>query len=223
MHFQAAGRASQSQKLHHPHQLPHVQALLWICNQDQFTLIGFAAIITSGIIAFTTVRNHHVQPDSDIDEVTEFSYTRLNDRMQLGAHQLANVLKNSHHQQKKSSSEKHQDHVNPAADAPRVFAFECAPDAEVSKLHELRAFVDLMRYIARPNTDRVVLLVTSPGGLVQEYGLAASQIERLRDGGLHVTACVDRVAASGGMMMVAVASEICAAPWAVIGSIGQLI
>jgi serine protease SohB len=61
-----------------------------------------------------------------------------------------------------------------------------------------------------------------PGGLVHGYGLAASQLSRIRDAGATLTVAVDKVAASGGYMMACVASQIISAPFAVIGSIGVL-
>jgi serine protease SohB len=45
--------------------------------------------------------------------------------------------------------------------------------------------------------DEVILKITSPGGAVHLYGLAAAQINRLRAAGIHVTVAVDLVAASG--------------------------
>ena len=56
--------------------------------------------------------------------------------------------------------------------------------------------------------------------MVHSYGLAASQMMRIRSAGIPLTAVVDRVAASGGYLMAAVANKIVAAPFAVIGSIG---
>jgi hypothetical protein len=56
------------------------------------------------------------------------------------------------------------------------------------------------------------------GGAVSQYGLAASQLVRIRKAGIHLTVCVDTVAASGGYMMASVADRICAAPFAVVGS-----
>lgn len=45
----------------------------------------------------------------------------------------------------------------------------------------------------------VVVLLKSPGGSAQDYGLAAQQLLRLRnEPGIQVTICVDKVAASGG-------------------------
>jgi serine protease SohB len=70
--------------------------------------------------------------------------------------------------------------------------------------------------------DEVLVKVESPGGLVHSYGLAASQLRRIRDAGVPLTIAVDKVAASGGYMMACVADKIVAAPFAVLGSIGVL-
>jgi len=56
--------------------------------------------------------------------------------------------------------------------------------------------------------------------MVHSYGLAASQLQRIREKGIPLTATIDKVAASGGYMMAAVADKILAAPFAVVGSIG---
>lgn len=70
--------------------------------------------------------------------------------------------------------------------------------------------------------DEMLVRVESPGGMVHSYGLAASQLQRIRDAGVPLTIAVDKVAASGGYMMACVANRIVAAPFAVIGSIGVL-
>jgi serine protease SohB len=56
--------------------------------------------------------------------------------------------------------------------------------------------------------------------VVHGYGLAASQLQRLRDKQIPLTVAVDKVAASGGYMMACVADKIVAAPFSIIGSIG---
>jgi serine protease SohB len=56
--------------------------------------------------------------------------------------------------------------------------------------------------------------------VVHGYGLAASQLQRLRDKAVPLTIAVDKVAASGGYMMACVAQRIVAAPFSIIGSIG---
>ena len=63
--------------------------------------------------------------------------------------------------------------------------------------------------------QELVLRLESPGGTVIGYGLCAAQLQRLRDAGIKVTACVDKVAASGGYMMACVADHLVAAPFAV--------
>lgn len=70
--------------------------------------------------------------------------------------------------------------------------------------------------------DEVLVRLESAGGVVHGYGLAASQLQRLSDHNIPFTACVDKVAASGGYLMACVANKIVAAPFAIIGSIGVL-
>ncbi|MGP1932339.1 MAG: protease SohB, partial [Arsenophonus sp. ET-DL12-MAG3] len=70
------------------------------------------------------------------------------------------------------------------------------------------------------NNDEVLIKLESQGGVVHGYGLAASQLNRLREKGLKLIVSVDKVAASGGYMMACVADCIVAAPFAIIGSIG---
>ena len=60
----------------------------------------------------------------------------------------------------------------------------------------------------------MVVRLESGGGLVHGYGLAAAQLARLKDAGLKLTVCVDKVAASGGYMMACVADNVVAAPFA---------
>lgn len=56
--------------------------------------------------------------------------------------------------------------------------------------------------------------------MVHGYGLAAFQLQRLRDKQIPLTVAVDKVAASGGYMMACVANKIVSAPFAILGSIG---
>ena len=56
--------------------------------------------------------------------------------------------------------------------------------------------------------------------MVNGYGLCSATLERIRQKNIHLTVCVDNVAASGGYLMACVASKIVAAPFSYIGSIG---
>ncbi len=70
--------------------------------------------------------------------------------------------------------------------------------------------------------DEVLVKLESGGGMVHGYGLAASQLARVRKAGVPLTVAVDKVAASGGYMMACVADKVIAAPFAIIGSIGVI-
>ena len=103
----------------------------------------------------------------------------------------------------------------------RVFVLNFHGDIRASAVSSLREEVTAVLKVARPE-DEVVLRLESVGGLVHGYGLAASQLMRIRDKKLKLTVAVDKVAASGGYMMASVADHIVAAPFAVVGSIGVL-
>ncbi|MFP4155730.1 MAG: protease SohB [Halothiobacillaceae bacterium] len=108
----------------------------------------------------------------------------------------------------------------PSPEAPRTFVLRFEGDLRASQVERLREEISAILSRARPETDQVVLILDSPGGLVPGYGLAAAQLTRLRDAGLPLTVAVDRVAASGGYLMAAVADRLVAAPFAIVGSIG---
>jgi hypothetical protein len=78
----------------------------------------------------------------------------------------------------------------------------------------LRKQVSIVVNTGRPGVDQAVIVLTSPGGSVSAYGLASSQLIRIRKAGIQLVVCVDTVAASGGYMMASVADTICAAPFA---------
>lgn len=106
-------------------------------------------------------------------------------------------------------------------DAGRLFVLNFHGDLKASAAASLREEVTAILTLAESG-DSVLLRLENMGGIVHEHGLAASQVKRLRDAGVHVTAAVDKVAASGGYMMACVADRIIAAPFAVLGSIGVL-
>ena len=100
-----------------------------------------------------------------------------------------------------------------------LFLLDFDGDIKGSNVAQLRREIDLITDVATEK-DEVVIRLTSPGGMVNSYGLCAAQLMRLRDKGIYLTVCVDSVAASGGYMMAAVANKIVAAPFSYIGSIG---
>lgn len=101
----------------------------------------------------------------------------------------------------------------------RLFVVLFDGDIKASALSNLREEITAILQIAG-SEDEVVVCLESPGGMVANYGLAASQLARVRSAGVKLTIIVDKVAASGGYMMACVADRILAAPFAMLGSIG---
>lgn len=102
----------------------------------------------------------------------------------------------------------------------KIYVLDFKGDTAASAVESLREEITLILATAKAGSDRVVVRLESPGGMVHGYGLAAAQLVRLRDAGFNLTICVDKVAASGGYMMACIANEIVSAPFAVVGSIG---
>ena len=103
----------------------------------------------------------------------------------------------------------------------KIFVLDFEGDMSASRVKELRDEITAVLTVAKKD-DEAVICIESPGGTVHGYGLGAAQILRLKNAGLKVTACVDKMAASGGYMMACTADKIIAAPFAIIGSIGVL-
>jgi serine protease SohB len=113
---------------------------------------------------------------------------------------------------------------------PRLFVFDfkpgegaeaAMPQSTKSRIELLTASVDFILATASKH-DEALLRLTSPGGAVSTYGLAAAQLQRLRDEGVRLTICVDTIAASGGYMMACVGDRIVATPFSMVGSIGVI-
>ena len=102
---------------------------------------------------------------------------------------------------------------------PRVFVVDFKGSIDASEVASLREEISAILAIAEKG-DEVIVNVESGGGMVHGYGLASSQLDRLRQADIHLTICVDKVAASGGYMMACVANKVYAAPFAIVGSIG---
>ncbi|MCR8921790.1 protease SohB [Dasania sp. GY-MA-18] len=132
-------------------------------------------------------------------------------------------LKAEHKAQKKIDKEQAKARKkNPEADTKkRVYVLNFDGDMKASAVENLREEITALLTMAKPE-DEVVLRLESPGGLVHSYGLAASQLMRIKNKSIPLTIAVDSVAASGGYMMACVGDKILAAPFAVIGSIGVL-
>jgi len=101
----------------------------------------------------------------------------------------------------------------------RVFVLDFDGDIKASATESLRHEITALLTLAT-SKDEVVLRLESGGGMVHSYGLASSQLARIRDAGVPLTVCIDKVAASGGYMMACIGDKIISAPFAILGSIG---
>lgn len=100
-----------------------------------------------------------------------------------------------------------------------IYVLNFDGDLRASAVNSLREEISAILSVAHPQ-DEVIVKVESAGGMVHAYGLAAAQLIRLRHHNITLTVSIDKIAASGGYMMAAVANKIIAAPFAIIGSIG---
>ena len=117
-------------------------------------------------------------------------------------------------QKKESKSkEKKGDH------RPRVFVLDFEGDIKAEQVERLRHEISILLSVVKEG-DEVAVRIESPGGMVHGYGLAASQLMRIRSKNIPLTVCVDKIAASGGYLMACTANKIVAAPFAILGSIG---
>ncbi len=103
----------------------------------------------------------------------------------------------------------------------RLFVLNFSGDIKASAVEALREEITAIIISKKPG-DEVLICVESPGGLVHAYGLAAAQIQRLKQENIKITIAVDKVAASGGYMIACLADRIISAPFAIIGSIGVI-
>ncbi|GAA6133339.1 protease SohB [Oceaniserpentilla sp. 4NH20-0058] len=103
----------------------------------------------------------------------------------------------------------------------KVYVLNFNGDIKASQSEHLKDEITALLSL-NDHIDEVVVKVESGGGMVHQYGYAASQLDRIKSQGIPLTICVDKVAASGGYMMAVVADKIIAAPFAIIGSIGVI-
>lgn len=146
----------------------------------------------------------------------------LNRKYRSIASALRTAVLKKNERKKALKEEKQREKTQAKAEGrPRSFIIDFKGDLRASAATSLRQEVSAVLDVAGPD-DEVIVRLENHGGLVHEHGLAASQLVRIREAGIPLTVCVDKVAASGGYLMACVASKICVAPFAILGSIGVL-
>lgn len=103
----------------------------------------------------------------------------------------------------------------------RLYVIDFKGSMDAHEVEHLREEITAILCVANKE-DEVLVRLESGGGVVHGYGLAASQLQRVKEKGLKLTIAVDKVAASGGYMMACVADKLLASQFAYIGSIGVL-
>lgn len=138
--------------------------------------------------------------------------------------ELKEQLKSDKESAKKTGEESTEDSdgVEELTRRKRVYVLNFNGDIAAEEVRSLREEITAVLTLAEPR-DEVVLRLESPGGMVHAYGLASSQLLRIKSKQIPLTICVDKVAASGGYMMACLADRLIAAPFAIIGSIGVLV
>ncbi len=180
-----------------------------------------ALIIVVGVIASLGSRRREQEGHIEV--------TALNDRYEDWEDQIKSVVldETSLKQERKEQKKKHKTEQkarkkgDSPADKPRLYVLDFDGDIKATAVDNLRHEISAVLTVARKQ-DEVLVRLESGGGMVHSYGLAASQLDRIRKHGIPLTVSVDLVAASGGYMMACIADKILAAPFAVIGSIGVI-
>lgn len=179
-------------------------------------LSGFIIAVFAAIVAIAAKTKEkidgHIKLTNLNESLDETSQGLLEEI--LPKKQLKQYLKDKKKEHKsKNKSDKRQ---------PATYVIDFNGDIKASAVRSLRQEINAILNIATPK-DEVVIRLESPGGSVTGYGLAASQLTRIRDKKIPLTVTIDQVAASGGYMMACVADKILSAPFAIVGSIGVIV
>ncbi|MEE6030911.1 protease SohB [Avibacterium paragallinarum] len=188
------------------------------------TVLLVIAGIVAMIMAFKQKKSHQAGElvITDLSQEYEENTKRLAEFhfSEEALKQAEKVRKKEEKQKAKAEKEKRKKGENPENERkPHLFVLSFKGDISASETTALREEVSAIIAVAKPE-DEVLLRLESPGGVVHGYGLAASQLARLKQYQIKLTVAVDKVAASGGYMMACVADKIIAAPFAIIGSVG---
>lgn len=175
--------------------------------------IVVAIVVIIGVAASAGRKAH--QEGLEVEDLNK-KYKNL-----AGTLRKAVLRKDERKKEAKAEKKREKAEAKKPSDRPRSFVINFKGDLKASALPALREEVSAVLEVAT-GMDEIIVCLENHGGVVHEHGLAASQLARIRDKGIPLIVCVDKVAASGGYLMACVASRIYAAPFAILGSIGVL-
>ena len=182
-----------------------------------FVLKAFTIIVLIFIPIFFLVSSTRQSPETN----ESLKIKNLTKRYQSMANSLKVLTMNKEEKKKLKKTLKKEKKTNLKIKTKKkpVYVLNFQGDIEASNVENLKEEISAILQ-SETKCEEIVLNLESAGGTVIGYGLAAAQLKRIRDAGIKLTACVDKVAASGGYMMACVANKIVSAPFAIIGSIG---
>lgn len=187
------------------------------------TVVAAIGILVT-IIVNVASRKRHQRGELHLTNLSE-QYQEMQEEMQvarLDGHQQKlwhKAQKKKHKLEAKQAKARAKRGETVISDKPTLYVLDFKGSMDAHEVTSLREEITAVLAVVKPE-DEVLLRLESPGGVVHGYGLAASQLQRLRDSRVRLTVAVDKVAASGGYMMACVADKIVAAPFSIIGSIG---
>ncbi|MFY0663305.1 MAG: protease SohB [Natronospirillum sp.] len=193
-----------------------------------FLLKTVTIVVAVGVIVvllISAASRHRDEEDKGHIKVEDLSKKldrlrqRLEEAMTTDPKQLKKQRKAEKKAEKQEAKARAKTDGDKADEKSAAWVIDFKGDMNASQVKSLAETVTAIVTIANPG-ETVLLRLESPGGVVHGYGLAASQLARLKQHGLNLEIVVDKVAASGGYMMAALADRIIAAPFAVVGSIG---
>lgn len=182
-----------------------------------------AILVTAAVLMALALRNKKTSGSIIIESLNE-KMTDIRESLQaemMPKSAIAKFKKEQKKEQKKKhkADKKKQKNSKEEKLLPKLFVVQFDGDMRASQVHALRETISAIIEVADTH-DEVLLVLESSGGFVHTYGLAASQLQRLRSRKLNLTVAIDKVAASGGYLMACVANKIISAPFAIVGSIG---
>ncbi|MCG8315648.1 MAG: protease SohB [Pseudomonadales bacterium] len=182
------------------------------------TIVVAVLVVLGGIASASAARNRKEPHQGEV------KVAHLNERFEDMEQTLKEIIldKDALKAEEKAQKKKEKEDKKKKKDdqrKKRLYVLDFNGDVEASDVEALAQTITAVLTLA-DKQDEVVLRLESPGGQVHAYGLASSQLRRIRDREIPLTICVDKVAASGGYMMACNGDKIIAAPFAILGSIG---
>lgn len=174
------------------------------------------------VIAISSKQKGEPSGNLSLDSLSEGfdELAQMGKRALLSKEELKQIQKEEKKAQKSAKKEKKQTDESDKQDAKKhLFVIDFNGTSMAKEVDTLRKEITALLCIAKEG-DEVLVNVESGGGVVHGYGLAASQLQRIKDKNIKLTISIDKVAASGGYLMACVADHVIAAPFAIVGSIG---